>query len=136
MSLPDELSTTPKWLLERRETWKQLRELAEQFAEKVHDVLGSVTVWLYGSVARGDFNFWSDIDVLIVAENLPEHPLKRLDLLMQLAPPKVEPIGYTKTEFDVLLAKRHPNLMAILSEAICLRDDLGLAERVAIELKR
>lgn len=126
----------PKWLLERKETWKQLKALAEQFAEKAHAALGSVTVWLYGSVARGDFNFWSDVDVLVVAENLPDHPLKRSELLIQLAPPKVEPIGYTKTEFEVLLAKRHPNLMATLNEAVCLRDDLGLAERVAVELKR
>ncbi len=70
------------------------------------------------------------MDVLLVAEDLPKHPLERLGLLIKLAPPGVEPIGYTKAEFEALLAKRHPNLLALLKEAICLRDDLGLAKIV------
>jgi len=32
---------------------------------------------VYGSYARGDFNEWSDIDVLLVVEdNLPRNPLE------------------------------------------------------------
>ncbi len=120
----------PKWLQERKRKREELMELAKQFAERAHAALGAVTVWLYGSVARGDFNFWSDVDVLLVAEQLPDHPLKRQDLLMRIAPLKVEPIGYTKDEFEHLLARRHPNLIALLREAICLRDDLGLMEQV------
>ncbi len=117
--------------MERKARWKALRELAEQFAQRAHEALGKVTVWLYGSVARGDFNFWSDVDVLVVAENLPSHPLERLELLMSLAPVGVEPIGYTKEEFDALIKKHYPNLTALLHEAICLRDDLGLSCRAS-----
>jgi len=128
--LQDKPSITPKWLQERRKQWAELRALANQFADKAKEAFGKVSVWLYGSVARGDFNFWSDVDVLLVAEDLPKHPLERLGLLLRLAPPGVEPIGYTKAEFEALLAKRHPNLLALLRESVCLRDDFGLAKLV------
>ncbi len=128
--MQDKPSTTPKWLQERRKRWVELRALANQFAEKAKEAFGKVSVWLYGSVARGDFNFWSDVDVLLAAEDLPNHPLERLGLLLRLAPPGVEPIGYTKAEFEALLAKRHPNLLALLKEAVCLRDDLDLTKIV------
>lgn len=39
---------------------------------------------VFGSVARGDFNLWSDIDVLVVADNLPERWLDRLGRLAPL----------------------------------------------------
>ncbi len=116
---------------ERKRRWAELKALAEQFAERAHQALGKVTVWLYGSVARGDFNFWSDVDVLVVAERLPENLLERQALLLQLAPEGVEPIGYTLAEFEALRARCYPNLMALIQEAICLRDDWGLSERIA-----
>lgn len=134
--LSEKLSETTRWLQERKQVWEELKALVKRFTERAHTSLGAVTVWLYGSVARSDFNLWSDVDVLVVAEQLPDHPLRRQDLLMQVAPPKVEPIGYTRDEFERLLAKRHPNLIALLQEAICLRDDLGLMERVKFPLSR
>lgn len=91
----------PRWLRERKENWERLKGLAEQFAESAHAALGKVTVWIYGSVARGDFNFWSDVDVLVVAEKLPDRPLERLEMLIQFAPPMVEPIGYIKKSLSV-----------------------------------
>lgn len=126
----------PRWLRERKGNWERLKALAEQFAENAHFALGRVTVWIYGSVARGDFNFWSDVDVLLVVEKLPDRPLERLDMLMQFAAPMVEPIGYTKEEFEHLLSKRHPNLISLLREAICLRDDLSLMEQVKLVLSQ
>lgn len=39
---------------------------------------------VFGSVARGHFNLWSDIDVLVVADNLPERWLDRLGRLAPL----------------------------------------------------
>ncbi|WP_456337356.1 hypothetical protein [Fervidibacter sacchari] len=51
-------------------------------------------------------------------------------MLLKLTPPGVEPIGYTKAEFEALLVRRHPNLLALLKEAVCLRDDLDLTKLV------
>ena len=51
-----------------------LRALAESYADALHQHFGSrlISVVLYGSVARGEATPVSDIDLLVVAELLPE----------------------------------------------------------------
>lgn len=60
-----------------------LRQLAVQCAEQVRDVLGErvVSIVLFGSVARGDASATSDIDLLIVARDLPTGQFARKRLL-------------------------------------------------------
>lgn len=87
---------------------------------------GPVTAVVYGSVARGDFNRWSDIDLLIVAADLPAQPLERLDLLLRVCPPGVEPRGYTVAEFARLQRRVDAQLGLLLRESVVLADDLGL----------
>ena len=47
------------------------------------------SAYLVGSVARGDFNLWSDVDVVIVADELPDRFLERVDMFSD-RPPGVE----------------------------------------------
>ncbi|MFA0751467.1 MAG: hypothetical protein SLRJCFUN_001870 [Candidatus Fervidibacter sp.] len=101
---------------------------ARTYAERLRQRLGALTAWLYGSVAQGTFKDWSDIDVFIVAETLPSHPLQRNDLLYQDAPIGVEPKGWTKAEFESRLANRDPVLLAMLKDRIVLVDDLDLED--------
>ena len=61
---------------------------------------------VFGSVARGDFNKWSDLDVLVVARGLPSDARARLEVLMQDAPPGLQAIGWTPAE---LVARRLRN---------------------------
>jgi hypothetical protein len=60
-----------------------LRALADRYARLLHTHLGPrlVSVVLFGSVARGDATATSDIDLLIVAEELPAGQLARKRLL-------------------------------------------------------
>jgi len=81
IDLQDKPSTTPKWLQERRKRWAELRALANKLADKAKEAFGKVSVWLYVSVARGDFNFWSDVDVLLVAEA----PFRAVGLASQIS---------------------------------------------------
>lgn len=69
---------------------------------------GLVGVVVFGSVARGDFNKWSDIDVLVVAEDLPSSGRGRLDLLMADSPIGVQPVGWTPAELDLRRRRRDP----------------------------
>lgn len=39
------------------------------------------TVILIGSYARGDFNLWSDVDILLISESLSGNPIERLKAL-------------------------------------------------------
>lgn len=92
--------------------WKALirvreREQEELFAEarayaaRVRCHFPQARVFMYGSVARGDFNLHSDIDLLVVA-NLPEHPLERSEVLYHYVQGREEPKGLTTAEFDRL----------------------------------
>lgn len=57
-----------------------------------------VAVVVFGSVARGDFNKWSDVDVLVIAPDLPSTARERLEVLMADSPPGVQPVGWTPAE--------------------------------------
>ena len=61
--------------------------LAQRLAEVLHQAWGEnlVSVVLYGSAARGAARRDSDIDVLVVAERLPERWHERLDLFRKAA---------------------------------------------------
>ena len=78
-------------------------EMAQAYAERLRERLGKVTAIVYGSVARGDFNLGSDVDILIVSEGLPLHPLERMEVLYSCHEPPLEPKGYTPAEFHALL---------------------------------
>lgn len=61
-------------------------ELARQYAEALQRYFGErlVSVVLYGSVARGNYTTTSDIDLLIIAEELPESRRERNRLLVEI----------------------------------------------------
>jgi predicted nucleotidyltransferase len=66
---------------------RRRRERAERIAQatawavQLERRLRVHAVAVVGSVARGDFNKWSDLDVLVIADGLPGDPLERLALL-------------------------------------------------------
>jgi hypothetical protein len=80
------------------------RTYVESLALRVH-VLAAVVV---GSVARGDFNMWSDVDVVVVAESLPERAPERGRVLAEDAPGGVQPVGFTRTEFEAAVERGSP----------------------------
>jgi predicted nucleotidyltransferase len=83
-----------------------------------------VTAVLIGSYARGDFNLWSDVDVLLVSDVFPERPLDRLKMV---DPPEgVEIIPLTLKDFYRLLKRRNPLVVDAQKYGVILRDDLGL----------
>jgi len=66
------------------------------------------TVIVIGSYARGDFNLWSDVDVLLIAD-FRGNPLERLKSLD--FPAGFEVIPLTRSEFLRLLEEK--NVLAI-----------------------
>ena len=82
----------------RRDERVTLIERARDFARALSDDLGIRAVVVFGSVARGDFNRWSDVDVLVVADRLPTRFLDRLDAVGR-PPPRVQAIAWTPQEW-------------------------------------
>jgi predicted nucleotidyltransferase len=80
---------------ERDRLLARAREHVEGLARRM-PVAGAAVV---GSVARGDFNVWSDVDIVVVSDALPAPGLARAEALGRDAPPGLELHGYTLPEF-------------------------------------
>ena len=67
-----------KFALERRKIWENARKNIKDILVKVKEVSEevlkdeNVKVILFGSTARGDFDTFSDIDVLVVSEKVED----------------------------------------------------------------
>ncbi len=82
------------------------------------------SAYLVGSYSRGDFNLWSDIDVVIISNfegNLLSR-LKNMDF-----PPGFEIIPLTLSEFKKMLAKKNPICTELEATGVQLRDDLNIS---------
>lgn len=101
----------------------ELNEVLGKYSKAVSSKLGKFTGVLYGSMARGDNNLWSDIDFLVISDNLPENPLKRLEFLYSLADTAIEVKGYTRNEFLKMIEKRNPIALDALDEGKVVVDD-------------
>lgn len=95
-------------LQRRLQEQAQLLEIARRYARKLSERLPVRWAIVAGSVARGDFNAGSDIDVLVLSDALPSHPLRRAELLYDAAVGGVEPKGLTVAEFARELRRRNP----------------------------
>jgi predicted nucleotidyltransferase len=107
---------------ERRVERERALNTARRFIECVEGRVKLALALVYGSYARGDFNEWSDIDVLLVVEdNLPRNPLKRLELMEDclLQAPGVEPLILSTSELEKLLEKNQL-IKKIIEEGITL----------------
>lgn len=80
-------------------------ELAREFVGRVSRRTPVVAATVVGSVARGDFNVWSDIDVVVIGDGLPEDALERQTLMVESAPPGVQVVALTQAEFGAAVAK-------------------------------
>lgn len=112
-------------LEERRRVRERVVEEARRWAAALPFRSSAV---LIGSYARGDFNKWSDVDVLLVAE-FEGDPLRRLRSID--APPGYQVIPLTPRELERLLERGDPLAREAASVGVVLRDDLGIAERLA-----
>ncbi len=110
--------------------WSWLLEgLREEFGE------GLISVAIYGSVARGEEDEGSDLDVLVVAEDLPPDPSERLRISGRLARTVRPPPGTPRPLSTVLLTpgeteRNPPILLDLVEDALILYDRGGFLSRV------
>ncbi len=95
-------------LAARRAERERLLGLAREYVRCLSARLPVRAAFVVGSVARGDFNVWSDVDVLVVAEGLPERAPERTALLLEQAPAGVQPVGFTPAELEQARRRRNP----------------------------
>lgn len=112
----------------RRAEREQLLDRGRSFVVGLRSRLALRAAVVFGSVARGDFNRWSDIDLLVLAEELPTSADERLDALGTW-PPGVQPIVWTPREWRDQLARGNP----IATEAVAAGIWLAGAKEELIE---
>lgn len=104
----------------------EIIETAEQWALNLNF---KVSVILIGSYARGDFNLWSDVDVLLISDVFKKNPIDRLRRIDP--PPGFQVIPINIREFKKLYCKGDILVKEALKYGIILRDDLELFKRFA-----
>lgn len=102
------LPTAREVVARRRAERRSLLDRAKTLARGLDARLGVRAVVVFGAVARGDFNTYSDVDVLVVAEHLPDDYRQRLDAIGWPPPSRVEPVAWTPDEYRRQLARRNP----------------------------
>jgi len=94
------------------------------YADRLRIRLGGLTMILYGSYARGDFNLWSDVDVLIISEYFRGRNFVTRCIILDDAPPRLEPICWTPEEAVKALTK--PWWCEALKHHVVIVDDYGV----------
>jgi len=122
-----------------------LRKLLNSLLEVFHENLISLIV--FGSIARGDYRRNSDIDILLVVENLPKGRFKRIDLF-EKAEEKIESYleelfdkGYYVSFSPIIktpkeAAKISPLYLDMVEDAIIIYDRDLFFEKILLKLKR
>lgn len=111
-------------VIERRQLERAtLLAEAARFADELDVMLRVRAVVVFGSVARGDFHDASDVDVLVVADDLPGSALAR-NAAVGLAPSRVEFIAWTPDEWRRERRRDNPIAVEACERGVVLRGSL------------
>lgn len=104
---------------------KEREEVVERAREYALSLKGSYSVFPVGSYARGDFNVWSDVDLVVIGE-FEGGVLERLEELE--APPRFEVIPLTPAEALRVAEKGNPLMVELVEKGLTLRDDFRIRD--------
>lgn len=112
------------------EVIKERRRVRGEVIGKVSEWARSLpfkcTVVLVGSYARGDFNLWSDVDVLLISDELKGTPLERMKSVD--APSGFQVIPLTVEEYRRQEKKGNPLATEAKRSGVVVRDDEKIFE--------
>lgn len=112
----------------RRAEQRRLIELARSYVDRLSARLPVLAAAVVGSVARGDFNVWSDIDVVVVCHDLPDRAPDRMAALMPEDTRGVQPVGFTPDEFRKAWSRGNPLATSVIEEGVIVRGDEVFSE--------
>ena len=90
-------------------------------------------VILYGSRARGDHLEDSDIDILVVADNLPRDPREAYAILQIPEHPQIQPIGINTEDFTRKLREGNTFILEAIEDGIILCADNKFKQQILKE---
>jgi predicted nucleotidyltransferase len=113
-------------LARRREERGRMVTTAREYVSLLAARLDLVGAAVIGSVARGDFNVWSDVDVVVVAHGLPERYLDRASLLSLVPGRGIEAVAFTPQELRTAYEKGDPRVVELERYAVFLSGERAL----------
>ena len=96
---------------------EKLHERINRFVSKITSGRNIKRIYLFGSVARDDFNEGSDIDIAIIGD-FEERFLDRSDRFIEMTDLPIEPLCYTEAEFEDMQNRSNPFVKEILKGKI------------------
>jgi predicted nucleotidyltransferase len=112
-------------VIERRRAEQAARiDKARAWAEDLRRRLPVTSAVVFGSTARGDFNRWSDIDVLVIVAGLPYSYGDRWDLVSKGAPPPLQIVAWTPDELTGRRAGGDPIAAEVDAVGVPLLDEV------------
>jgi len=107
-------------------------EIIEERRRSREKIIGRVSSWVrelpfkvtaivVGSYARGDFNLWSDVDVLLISRDFKGSPLDRL---MEIdVPPGFQVIPLTPEEYRRQAERGNPLVLEAEEKGVVVKHD-------------
>lgn len=94
---------------------KKVEQIIKRYVEDIKEKIGLKLAIVFGSYAKNNFSYGSDVDILLIAQKLPEPAIKRFQILTDPnLPIQIEPFAYTPREYRKMVKENHP----ILKEAL------------------
>lgn len=92
---------------------EKILEKLKDWAARLKQELPIEAIYLYGSFARGDFHEGSDIDLVIVGD-FKERFFDRIGRILGLSDLPIEPLVYTREEFDQMVKSDNPFILEVI----------------------
>ncbi|MCQ5340565.1 MAG: nucleotidyltransferase domain-containing protein [Candidatus Methanomethylicia archaeon] len=89
-------------------------------------------VILHGSIARKEFGLGSDVDLIVVSDNLPDKIMNRIKLLYEIDETKapLDIKGYKSEEIRKMIKKGNPLIMDAMEDGIILFADENFLKEI------
>ncbi|MHA1293938.1 MAG: nucleotidyltransferase domain-containing protein [Promethearchaeota archaeon] len=93
-----------------------------QFLNKFFKQYSAEFIILFGSSAKGNFNYRSDLDLLIITNSIKGNYFEKLYQMQLITPGAIDFFIYTSTEFEKMVLNFHLIALEALSSGIIIYD--------------
>jgi predicted nucleotidyltransferase len=104
----------------RRDEQERLISLARSYVHDLSQEIDVAAAVVVGPVAGGDFETGSDVDVIIVSDDLPARALGREAMLGASAPRGLQAVGFRQAELRYAVRRGNPIVRGIAELGIVL----------------
>lgn len=120
-----------------------IKQSINEFVRRLTGVGGIYSVVLFGSRAKGTSAPYSDVDILLVVEKLPDSEFGRRRLAVEAAKPifsekriGISAVLMTKAEVLDGLESFNPLILEMAKDGVIIRDDAGFFQDVKEKVSR